>query len=682
MKIPFLFGIHCHQPAENFYNVVDWAIEQSYAPFLEAALKSKKFKFSAHYSGWLLEYIRTHRKDVFDNLKKLSDDGRVEFFTGGFYEPILSSIPSDDRRGQIKMLSDYIQNHFGRKPAGLWLTERVWDPAIIPDLYECGVRHAIVDDYHLIAAGFPKESLTGYFRTEQDGCPLNIFPIDMGLRYLIPFKPEDAVVRYILDAKSRNVKLISCFDDGEKFGIWPDTYEWVYKKGWLKRFMKAVEKEKEIEFMHYEEAAEKFKPSGIAYLPITSYEEMGEWSLFSDQTERFDAMKDFMKTTPFADDTQRFLKGSVWKNFLVKYPESNRLNKRTTDLSLRGRKYKSDKKFLDALYRSQCNDSLWHGVFGGLYLPNLRNNAWASLIDAETQYEKLAGIKIPSMEIYDIDRDGFDEIYARNNDFNCMFVSRDFGQMTALELKKEKFNLLNVISRKKEAYHKKLLKNIKSGDHIEETGSAAESIHDKTYSITADTAERITYDWYNKNCFIDHFMEGIGLNSYEKCAFHELSDFTNQPADTAEISGENIIFKKCGGIYINGERNKTDMEKVFTFNKNAVDFHIKAKSSKSASCEYAQEFNFHFADVSKLTVNNKAFTEKGEMKSNIFEIYDEYLNKRLVIQYEKEIKFIWFTIHTVSQSEMGVDLTVQGITVAAVLPYGKELDLKGTLRIG
>ncbi len=84
------------------------------------ALKNKKFKFSAHYSGWLLEYIRTHREDVFNNLKKINDEGRVEFFAGGFYEPVLSAIPSDDRRGQVKMLIDYIDNYFGQKPAGLW----------------------------------------------------------------------------------------------------------------------------------------------------------------------------------------------------------------------------------------------------------------------------------------------------------------------------------------------------------------------------------------------------------------------------------------------------------------------------------------------------------------------------------------------------------------------------------
>ena len=52
------------------------------------------------------------------------------------------------------------------------------------------------------------------------------------------------------------------FDDGEKFGVWPNTYDWVYTKGWLKNFIKAIMAEKEIEFMHYEEAVKKVKPSG------------------------------------------------------------------------------------------------------------------------------------------------------------------------------------------------------------------------------------------------------------------------------------------------------------------------------------------------------------------------------------------------------------------------------------
>lgn len=681
MKIPFLFGIHCHQPAENFYHVVDWAINESYAPFLEVAVKNKKFKFSAHYSGWLLEYIRTHREDVFKNLKLLSDEGRIEFFTGGFYEPILSAIPSDDRIGQVKMLKNYINNHFGQNPDGLWLTERVWDPAIIPNMAELGIKNIIVDDYHLIAAGFPKESLTGYFKTEQDGYDMNLFPIDMGLRYLTPFKPTEDVVKHILEAKEKNVKLISCFDDGEKFGVWPNTYEWVYKKGWLKDFIKAIDKEKEIEFMHYREAVEKIRPAGQVYLPITSYEEMGEWSLFADYTEKFEEVKKFIKSSEYANFQEQFLKGSVWKNFLVKYPESNRLHKRTVDLSVRSKKHKNNKEFLDLLYRSQCNDSLWHGVFGGLYLPNLRNNAWTPLIQAESMYEKLEKIKLPVIEQpRDIDRNGYDEVYTRSKDFNCIFESRDFGQLTAIELKDKNFNLLNVISRKKEAYHSKLLKNIK--EKTENTKNETASIHDMEYSITQEEADRIIYDWYNKNCFVDHFMDKFQLDTYEKCNFREFSDFANQPTDTCEVKNDSIIFKRNGGLYIDNDMIKTSMEKTYTLKNNAIEFNIKAKALKKVNLDYSCEFNFHFADVSQITINNKEYTEKGSIKTKQFEIYDKFLNKKIAISLEKEIELVWFTLYTVSQSEMGVDLTVQGLTVALGMPFEKDLNLKGSLIIG
>ena len=425
------------------------------------------------------------------------------------------------------------------------------------------------------------------------------------------------------------------------------------------------------------------RPSGHVYLPITSYEEMGEWSLFADFTAKFEEVKKFLKNSSYADFQEQFLKGSVWKNFLVKYPESNRLHKRTVDLSIRGKKHKSNKEFLDLLYRSQCNDSLWHGVFGGLYLPNLRNNAWTPLIQAESLYEKLEKIKLPVIEQpCDIDRNGYDEVYARGKNFNCLFETRDFGQLTAIELKDKNFNLLNVISRKKEAYHIKLLNNIKDKSQIQANNDETASIHDMEYSITQEEADRIIYDWYNKNCFVDHFMDKFQLDTFEKCSFREFSDFTNQPADTVNVEGSKILFKRNGGIYIDNNMIKTSMEKTYTLEDNKINFNIKAKAASKVSLDYACEFNFHFADVSQITINNNEFVEHGSVKTKKFEIYDKFLNKKIAITLEKEINFIWYTIHTVSQSEMGVDLTVQGITVSFSIPFEKDLNIKGTLEIG
>ncbi len=35
------------------------------------------------------------------------------------------------------------------------------------------------------------------------------------------------------------------------------------------------------------------------------------------------------------------------------------------------------------LYRGQCNCAYWHGAFGGIYLPHLRNAVYNHLIAAE-----------------------------------------------------------------------------------------------------------------------------------------------------------------------------------------------------------------------------------------------------------------------------------------------------------
>jgi alpha-amylase/alpha-mannosidase (GH57 family) len=225
-KVKLLFGIHCHQPVDNFHNIVFEAIEKSYKPFFQTVI-NYDFKFAVHFSGWLLEFIKNNDKELFNLMKKASDKGIVEFFTGGYYEPVLASIPSDDRKIQIEKLNRFIKENFGQEVKGLWLTERVWESSIVKDLVEVGIDYVMVDDYHFISNGYEKESLHGYYLTEEEGKKLKIFPIDKTLRYITPFKPVDRVMQYL---KSIKGKAGIIFDDGEKFGIWPGTYKWVYEE--------------------------------------------------------------------------------------------------------------------------------------------------------------------------------------------------------------------------------------------------------------------------------------------------------------------------------------------------------------------------------------------------------------------------------------------------------------------
>ncbi|MDR0454095.1 MAG: DUF1926 domain-containing protein [Deferribacteraceae bacterium] len=658
MSFPLIIGLHCHQPVNNFSNVVDEAIAKGYMPFLKEAENYPSFRFSIHYSGWLLEYIRVNHDQTFKLLKKLSDRGQVEFFSGGYYEPVLSAIPPADRRGQIDMLSSAIKKYFGTRPTGVWLTERVWDPSILPDLAACGIEDLIVDDYHFYAAGFSETSLTGYFRTEHDGSAINIFPIDQTLRYKIPFSLMPELVSYVKKMRDSGRNMLVCFDDGEKFGLWPETYEWVYEKGWLTNFMNEVTSNSEIKTSHFSDLKKTLKPLGMAYLPITSYQEMGEWSLFSNLQQNFTDMEKFLKNTKYEPFVKNFVRGSIWKNFFVKYPEANRIHKRTVNLSKRGNR--KDKVFLDWLYRAQCNDCLWHGVFGGLYLPNLRNNAWSAAIEAEKCYELFKGDKFPLWEVADTDLDGYDEVYLRTERYNMQFVSRDGGQLSTFECKEPAFNLMNTLSRRPEGYHSMFFEEPE--DKKEENIEGVATIHERKLVIPPGLKEKIGYDWYNRNSFIDHFVDSYDTAGFVQGTFTERGDFVNQPFST-EVTDGGAEFKRHGGVYHENEKISCVLTKKYSVTPKGINCITKANGGDFGW--YVQEHNFSFADPEAVTINGNPYKDGMNFYGKEMSVFDPYTGCKLHWKWDKEMSIFIFSVNTVSQSVECMELTVQGVCFLA-----------------
>ncbi len=674
MSFPLIIGLHCHQPAHNFSHVVDEAVARGYTPFLKEAAKHPAFRFAVHYSGWLLDYIRTNHADAFKLLKKLADNGQVEFFGGGYYEPILSAIPSADRRGQIDMLSDMIGKYFGVRPTGAWLTERVWDPSILPDLAACGIEDLIVDDYHFYAAGFSEPSLTGYFRTEQDGCALNIFPIDQGLRYKIPFSPVPEVVNYIKQMRDGGRKMLICFDDGEKFGLWPETHKWVYEKGWLAGFMDGITSDKEIRTRHFAELRKEQHPSGMAYLPITSYQEMGEWSLFTDAQLKFVDLEKYLKGTKYAPLVNNFVRGGIWKNFLVKYPEANRIHKRTLDLSRRGDR--NDKAFLDWLYQAQCNDCLWHGVFGGLYLPNLRNNTWNAAIEAEKCYERSKKIKFPSWDQGDADLDGHNEAYLRTERFNMQFVSRDGGQIATFECKEPVFNLMNTLSRRPEVYHNLLLEEPEAETAAEAEGVA--TIHERKIKIDPEFKEKLGYDWYNRNSFIDHFLDTYDPAEFVNGTFRERGDFVNQPFDMEFADGV-LEFKRYGGIYHEQGDIACAITKTYTCEPNGI--RCITDVDGGGKGWYVQEHNFHFADPGVVLINGILYKDGMNFSGREMTMFDPYTKCNMHWKWDRDIHIFIFSVNSVSQSVEAMELTTQGLCFLAAFGRNSSFTLDTRLEI-
>ena len=152
-----LLCLHNHQPVGNFDFVLEEACKNAYLPFLETLSRFPGIKVTVHFSGYLLQWIAGRHPGVFGLLKELAARGQVEVLGGGMYEPILSLLPERDRQGQLALLATRIEEIFGKRPDGIWLAERVWEPGLVPTIAAAGVKYLPLDDW--LFAGFPASSI-------------------------------------------------------------------------------------------------------------------------------------------------------------------------------------------------------------------------------------------------------------------------------------------------------------------------------------------------------------------------------------------------------------------------------------------------------------------------------------------------------------------------------------------
>ena len=505
-RIALLLGVHAHQPVGNFPEVVEDAHRRCYRPFIETLHGYPDFKFTVHFSGWLLDFLLSHFPQDMALLQEMVARGQAELFGAGDTEPVLAVIPNRDRIGQIKTLSDKLEKKLGARPKGAWLTERVWEATVVPALADAGIDYVTVDDYHFLCTGKRIEDLNGFYTTEEDGRRLDLFPISEALRYRLPFSPADEAVRYI-ESQAQTGQTVAAvyFDDIEKFGIWPETYEWVYEKGWLKQFIEGVLASSIIQTQRYDEYHAQAKTRGIVYLPTASYIEMNEWTLPAPAANTYaDLVADAKQQGRF-EQHKAFLRGGIWKNFLTRYPESNWMHKRMLGLSerlhaLRGHAKHAD--LLDLLYQAQANDAYWHGLFGGLYLPHLRRAVYQAMVQLERRLDELA--PRPIREIYDLDLDGQDELLLHNDALQAIFRLDGSASVAELDAYALNHNFGDSLARQDEHYYRKIHQG--QHDHAH-AGEGIASAHDRVNFKHVIGPEDLQIDQHPRDMFRDSWLD-------------------------------------------------------------------------------------------------------------------------------------------------------------------------------
>ncbi|HTK32598.1 MAG TPA: alpha-amylase/4-alpha-glucanotransferase domain-containing protein [Candidatus Saccharimonadaceae bacterium] len=644
--VTLVLVVHDHQPVGNFDGVIAEAVADAYDPFLDFLERRPSVRLALHVSGPLLEWLAAHRPDHIGRLRARVAAGQVEPWGGGFYEPVLPAIPEHDRQGQIRALAEWIERHLGRRPTGLWLTERVWEPGLASTLADAGVTVTAVDDAHFVAAGFARDALWGSFLTEDQGRVLHVLPIHRELRYAIPFEAPEAT-RDVLHrvASGGPGRMAVLGDDGEKFGVWPGTRQRVWTEGWLDRFADMLEAAPWIRIRTPSEALAEHPPLGLAYLPSAAYHEMQEWAQPVEAQRRHHESVELL-TARFGEEAADLVRGGHWRNFFTRYPEANRMHKRVVRASRRlealGERGAAWEEARRHVWRAECNCPYWHGVFGGLYLPHLREAVYAELIAAE---RFLCGEGARS-ERGDLDLDGADDVLLENHAW-AAWISTRGGALWGFDDRESGCNYADTLARRAEAYHAAIAA-------AEVGGGEGATIHGAVRvtepGLAADAARR---DPGTLDLFVEHWNEGTSDATWRERRF-----------DVRELSATGVVLEA-------GEDGRPMLRKRFAPAPNglAVELTLRSAAARHGRLDVDLALGLHVPDapdrwveVNGVRVTPAAFAAHAThdaVRSAAFR--DAWAGRRLGVSVDREARLTRAPIHTVSLSERGAERVFQGL---------------------
>lgn len=537
-RLEFAVVIHNHQPVGNFDSINEDAYERAYRPFLEFLERRPDVRIGLHNSGCLWEWLDERHPEYGDRLAALAARGQVEILGGGFFEPILPLWPARDRRGQIQRMGDHLEARFGSRPRGIWLAERVWEPQLASDLAAEGIEYLCLDDTQFLQVGLRDADLTGYYRTEDGGASVSLFPIQMQLRYEIPFAPPETVVETLRRSASDRPGALRLFgDDGEKFGTWPGTHRLCYEELWLDRFFDLLKQQGAwLRLVLPSEHLAAHPPVGRIYLPAGSYREMTEWALPPEARVLFETTHRFLIDRGQADAEQVLLKGGFFRNFLARYEESNRMHKRVLYALDRLESAEIPRKraaaIRDRLWRAQCNCAYWHGVFGGLYLPHLREGVYREILEAERDLDAATheGERWSRSDRLDFDGDGHEEIVLATAHIQAILSPRRGGGMIGLDHRACGRNLANSLTRRPEAYHRQI------GEPAAANDGQVRTIHDGIRSKEAGLDRFLVYDAWERLSLTDRiFAAPPGLDAILGDGAAEEGDFAGRAYEAGKV---------------------------------------------------------------------------------------------------------------------------------------------------
>ncbi len=703
-SIHFGLLLHNHQPVGNFPWVFQQVYEEAYLPLIEALERHTSVRLALHYTGSLLDWLGEAQPEFLQRIAALVQRGQVEMVGGGYYEPILPSIPDADKTGQIRKLSARLQRDFAATVSGMWLAERVWEPSLPRLLREAGIEWTILDDVHFKNVGLEDSDLYGYYATEDQSPILKVFATSQAMRYTVPWRPVQETIDLLRTlATSSGERIVVMGDDGEKFGSWPDTREYCWghdgRSGWIEEFFNALEQNDS--WLHTTllgEYARAHTALGRVYIPTSSYIEMTEWALPPRKSYAFGQILHRLQEE-HEQELLQFMRGGFWRNFLVRYPEVNNQHKKM--LRVHDAVYAAgglEKHGLSHLWKAQANDTYWHGLFGGIYMGHVRSAIYHHLIKAENaaHIATQGAAHWQSYEFTDFDRDSRDELLIESDQHNLYLDPQRGGTLFEWDICRSAHNLLCVMTRQEEGYHR-TLREYEQERRKREKQNNAEQVatgdlgnpHTVVRTKEPDLDRFLTIDTHRRASLVDHFCTpSTRLEHFAAGTYEELGNFVGQPYEAeAQQDGLGITatLEREGHVRRHGALSPQAVlvtKTLFVPNGREellVRYIIQNKSQARLQTRFACEWNIHllggggndqaYYRVPGRQLANEHFDSSGEVEHvERFHIGNTWVQQDVAFALSQPATLWRYSIETVTGSEAGFERNHQGSCLTLLWP--------------
>ncbi|MDR1858018.1 MAG: DUF1926 domain-containing protein [Treponema sp.] len=385
-KISLVLGSHAHVP----YGADVAEFENAYAnllkPFVSSLYKFPKIQAALHYSGVLLHWVERSHPELLMLLEDMVNRKQVEILGGGFYEPMLPIISSQDKIGQIEFFTTYLRKHFGKRPQGCWIPGFAWEQCLVSPLVSCGMGFTFLSEWQFALAGGGRAPCI----CEDNGKFIVVFPVLQSL--------AEALAKKNIASLLENPR--GDIGDNAVVSIFPEKAN------------ARTNESPEVSWSHF-------------------FEEISLCENFAETVTPGKLLKNLkgLQKLYFPDSTS-CKDGKPARRFIIENPEANRIYSKMIFTNVLINQLRGDKS-----RKLSAHEELWkaqgYNLFcttgkQGLHNQLLRNTAYSALLGAE-RVTKEKGKFAPSLVSFDFNMDGEGEWLFQDSRINCYVQSMGGG---------------------------------------------------------------------------------------------------------------------------------------------------------------------------------------------------------------------------------------------------------------